>query len=340
MQTIADDVGVSRNAVSLALRNHPSISEETKKKIVASADRLGYQRNPTYGELMSQMRMRGLGKTTATIALFNANSKNNAFTNHPTIPEYLKGCQRRSAVLGYPLDYFWLHQPNMKVTRWIDVLEARGIRGIVVIGLMKDNQLPAGLIPMFERFPTVVTGVRTSAPALPFACVDHHILSLRAFEKAIELGYRRPGLIVDYTIDELVERRFSAGYFTGQQQLPKARQLRPFFEADAANKKLSIFKEWIEKEKPDVILTLYHYVQDWLKKLGYRVPEDIGLIQLEKRSSQSNWAGMNQHNDITGESAIDMVISRIHNGEIGIPEFPQATMIGPTWEDGDTVCGG
>ncbi|NWK55620.1 LacI family DNA-binding transcriptional regulator [Verrucomicrobiaceae bacterium N1E253] len=337
MQTIADDVGVSRNAVSLALRNHPSISEQTKKLIEASAKKLGYHRNPTYGELMSQMRMRGLGKTAATIALFNANKSNDAFKNHPTIPEYVKGCQKRSTLLGYPLDYFWLHQPNTPSSRWIDILEARGIRGIIIIGLMKNNQLPKELLPIFEHFPTIVTGVRTRTPSLPFTCVDHHILSLRAIEKAISLGYKRPGLIIDSTIDELVDHRFSAGYFTGQQKLPKTRQLNPFFEADQANEDISLFKTWLKKEKPDVILTLYDYVQDWLTKLGYKIPSDIGLIQLEKRKNKPDWAGMNQHNDITGEAAIDMVISRIHHGEPGIPQFPQATLIGPTWEDGKTV---
>ena len=161
METIAKKVGVSRNAVSLALRNHPSISQATREKILAAAAELGYQRNPAYGELMSQMRLKGHGSTQATLALFNANKNPMAFAEHPTIPLYVEGCRRRAGELGYPLDTFWLHQPNTDSKRWIDILETRGIRGIVLIGFMTQNRIPEHLLPLVEHFPTVVTGVRT-----------------------------------------------------------------------------------------------------------------------------------------------------------------------------------
>ena len=66
-----------------------------------------------------------------------------------------------------------------------------------------------------------------------------------------------------------------------------------------------------------------------------KVPEDIGLIQLEWRESRPDIAGMHQHNVVTGEAAVDMVISQIHNNETGIPKFPRATLIGATWIDGN-----
>ena len=51
----------------------------------------------------------------------------------------------------------------------------------------------------------------------------------------------------------------------------------------------------------------------------------------------SNWAGMNQHNDIAGKTAIDMLISRIHHGERGAPAFPTGTLIGASWVEGKTT---
>lgn len=337
METIARELGVSRNAVSLALRNDPSISKETREKIHVTAERLGYRRNPAYGELMSQMRRRGYGATQATLALFNGNQDPKAFSQHPTIPEYLDGCRRRARQLDYPLDTFWLHEPETGAPRWIEILETRGIRGIVVIGLMKDNRLPPGFLPVIERFPTVVTGVRTREPALSFTCVDHHILALRAFEKALELGYKRPGLVLDQVIDDLVEHRFSAGYHCGQEQLPQSRRLRPFFQVNKAMEKPALFQAWLDRERPDVIFTLFNIVRRWLQDLGYSVPDDIGLIQLERRAKQPEWAGMDQHNDITGEAAVDMLIGMIHRGETSVQKFPRATLIGPTWVDGQTV---
>ena len=46
---------------------------------------------------------------------------------------------------------------------------------------------------------------------------------------------------------------------------------------------------------------------------------------------------MNQHNFVTGEAAVDMVVSQIHNSETGVQDFPRATLIGATWVDGASV---
>jgi hypothetical protein len=32
-----------------------------------------------------------------------------------------------------------------------------------------------------------------------------------------------------------------------------------------------------------------------------------------------------------------MVVSQIHNNEVGVQEFPRATLIGATWMDGKSV---
>ena len=67
------------------------------------------------------------------------------------------------------------------------------------------------------------------------------------------------------------------------------------------------------------------------------MPEDIGVIQLEWRAARPEIAGMNQHNFVTGEAAVDMIVSQIHNNETGVQEFPRATLIGATWVDGGSV---
>ena len=73
------------------------------------------------------------------------------------------------------------------------------------------------------------------------------------------------------------------------------------------------------------------------EEAGWRVPQDIGLIQLEWRKDHGDWAGMHQHNDEVGEAAVEMIIGMIHRNQIGVPEFPRATLIGSSWVDGKTV---
>jgi len=272
------------------------------------------------------------------LGLINANEDPEAFRAHPTIPRYVEGCRRRAEHLGYGLDEFWLHDPEVDGTRLASILHARGIRGLLVVGLMKNNRLPQRMANVWQEFPSVVTGVRTREPSLSFACADHHGLALSAFERALASGYRRPGLVLDPVIDELIEGRFTAGYMTGQLQLlVRNDRLPPFTAIHQARSDLGIFRKWLEKSRPDVLFTLYHEVERWLAKLGWKPGKDIGLIHYEWRADHRHWAGMDQRNDLVGEAAVDMLVSMVQHGEKGPPACPRATLISSQWVTGPTA---
>ena len=338
MKDIALRAGVSKTTVSLALRNDPQISAERKEEIFRIAKSLGYVRNSKLGEIMARMRGGNNQTNHGNIALINCNQDPKAFHAHPTIPAYVQGAKRRAASLGFSTDTFWLYTPRLTAKRWINILESRGIVGIVLIGMMKQNRLPDFFIPVVEKFPVVVTGVRTRKPALSFACSDHHVLAFRAVERAIELGYRRPGLVLDRVIDQLVQYRFTAGFRSAQEQYLAPKQtLEPFFDIEEAKEDSSLFANWFYEQKPDVIFTLYNSVAHWLSAMNVSVPQDVGLIQLEWRENRPHWAGMHQHNDIVGEAAVDLVINAVYNDERGVPAYPRATLIGASWKDGETA---
>jgi DNA-binding LacI/PurR family transcriptional regulator len=336
MSDIARKTGVSKNTVSLALRNDPRLPERTKRRIRQAAKKMGYRKNPIVAHLMVQLRAGRSPRSQPSLALLNANLDSRAFASHPTVPVYVGGCRRRAKELGYFLDEFWLHDPKLDGNRMNRILRARNIRGLIVVGLMNETALPGQFQPTWEAFPAVVTGVRTQNPALSFASVDHHMLVLNAIQKALELGYRRPALALDSRIDRLVEGRFTAGLMIAQQRLPMAQRISPFYFTPEVKESAARFHSWLRREKPDVILTLYNVVRHWIEDAGLVVPRDIALIQLERRSREGEWAGMNQHNDLIGEAAVDMVIAMIHNNQQGAPSFPRATLVGGSWVDGRT----
>jgi LacI family transcriptional regulator len=336
LKDIALEMGYSKNTISLGLRGSTQIPPATRKRIAAVAERLGYRPNAVVSQLMAQLRSARTSRLQAKIALVNANLDPRALQDHPTIPIYVEGCERRAASLGYDFDRFWLHDPELTSERLLRILTARGIKGMILVGLMDTNHLPEKLASIWGKLPCVVTGVRTREPALSYCCVDHYNLALIAFERALALGYRRPGLVLDDVIDSLVERRFSAGYLTGQRMLPKSQQM-PVFSGVTGPDRAEKFRSWLARHKPDVVFTLYNSVVGWLKAAGRRIPEDVGVIQLEWRSSRPEIAGMHQHNLVAGEAAVDMVVSQIHNNEVGVQEFPRATLIGATWVDGASV---
>jgi LacI family transcriptional regulator len=334
MQDLATACGVSKNTVSQALRNSPQISEATRKKVADPAKGMGYQKNAVVAELMARLHAGGNQRFRCTLALLNANRDKMAFKRHPTVPVYVRGCRERATGLGYKLDEFWIHEPGLGGERLCQIFRGRGIPGGILVGLMDENRLPESFQPVAKEFPLVVTGVRTREPSLSFACVDHHMVALRAFEKVLELGCKRPGLVLDARIDALVEHRFSAGYEVGQRRLPASRRLKPFFQVSEARGDKSLFHRWLNRERPDAIFSLYHEIGDWVEACGLRVPEDVLMVQYEWRSGSPHWPGMNQHNELAGRAAVDMLIGMLHRSEKGPPPFPQATIIGPAWRAG------
>ncbi len=337
LKDIAGVLGCSKNTVSLALRGSAQIPPATQERVRQAAQQMGYQPNAVLSHLMAQLRASRTTHLQAKLALVNANRDARAFQAHPTVPTYVAGCESRAASLGYSFDRFWLHDPTLNAARWLRILHTRGIKGIVLVGLMDTPRLPEEFRPVWAQLPAVVTGVRTRGPALSYCCVDHHDLALTAFERALALGYRRPGLVLDDVIDHLVERRFSAGYLTGQRVLLPQAQHVPVYSGPLGSTEPRGFRTWLMANKPDVIFTLYNNVMTWLEAAGRRVPDDVGVVQLEWRAGRPEIAGMNQHNFVTGEAAVDMVVGQIHNNETGAQEFPRATLIGATWMEGASV---
>lgn len=329
LKDVALATGLTKSAVSLALRNDPRIPAATRQRVERCARKLGYRRNAVVAHLMSELRRGNHVTPRASIALLNLNEDPYAFTRHPTIPAYVRGIKERATALGYALDCIQEPAASMEGRRLRQILQARGIRGCILTGLMRSNSLPEHLEPLWKRFPCVMTGVRTVSPQLPFACADHHAVSHLAVTVALNVGHKRPALVLDRTIDELVQGRFSAGFLIAQRELPKACRLPPFYHAGNLPNPPPGFRQWLAQHRPDAILTLYHVVEDWLKELE---TERVALFQLESRPHKPAWPGVNQHNDHTGAAAVDLLVQMIHAGETSLEATPRAMLIEPSWQ--------
>lgn len=338
MADIAKMVGVSKNTVSLALRNSPLISSKTKRKIFAAARRLGYQKNDTFSKFMSEIKMSGLRRYRETIALINANENPDAFLTHPTIPTYVAGIRRAVEREGFAINEFWMFDPDLDARSFERILRTRGIRGGIITGLMDNNRLPKKFDGIWRDFEFVITGVRTYEPTLNFAVADHFLIAYKATLQALQHGYNRPALVLDRKIDELIEGRFTGGFLRAQLSMPSCDKIEPFFDVKEASENRSLFIKWFKKNKPNALICLYNSVRKWVDELGIKVPEDVGLIQLERRDPESEWAGLNQRNDLVGESAVERLSQLLYSPSGGKENALTATLVSPEWVESKTVC--
>jgi LacI family transcriptional regulator len=337
LSDIAAITGLTKSAVSLALRHDPRIPTNTRIRIEEAAKQLGYRRNAVVAHLMSELRKQGDGAGGVGIALLNLNENPNAFRSHPTIPAYVQGCRARAEALGYLIDEFREPVIHMDGKRLLKILQARGLRGCILTGLMRSNHLPPSILPVIETLPCVITGLSTDIPKVPFACADHHAVAQLAIARSISSGRKRPALVLDRAIDALVQGRFTAGYLIGQRDLPSKDRIPPFYHSESGSKPPAAFASWFRRHRPDAILTLYHVIGEWLKALDVPIPNETALIQLESRPIGEHWAGVNQHNDRTGAAALDLLVQMIHAGETALSTSPRAVLIEPSWEAGETL---
>jgi LacI family transcriptional regulator len=333
MQQIADAAGVSKSAVSLALRNDPRISEPTRVRIQKAAHDMGYRRNPIVDSLMTQLRAGRQPVFQANLGLINCSPLRDLTQNH-TFRRLREGVLRRAEQLGYGVEEFWLQQPDMRPERLQQIMETRGIHGLVLIAGLSPNIIGEGYVKFWYNFACSVIGVTHLKDNLNCASNDQYLTARNAAQKVIELGYQRPMLVVPVEDDALLDDKFSAGFYSATRSLPAKNHLGLVpFDLHAPTKATARIK----KLKPDVVITNKVELYDALIEEGVRIPEDMGLIHLDWHDEIRHLAGMRQNNRVVGSAGVDLVVGQLQKNEHGAQEFPKVVQIESVWIDGATV---
>jgi LacI family transcriptional regulator len=333
IRTLAKIAGVSKATISLALRDHPRIRPAERARIQRIAAQASYRPNALVANLLAQLRVSKTSGYRSTLGLVCVTKNRILLEVVPTFREWIAGCHARAAELGYGVDQFWLYEPEMSPARMIQILDARNIRGLIIIGVLERGALPPKFDPVWERSAAVVLGARPGRSNLPFVANDQFSTAVRSVEELLALGYRRPGLCLNQGLDETVGNRFGAGFWVAQSKLPIKQQV-PVFCYELKGEKR--FRLWIKRYRPDAIITAHGAIEQWLNSMGLSAPRDIGLVHLDK-SDVENWAGMKQNNAQIGSAAIDMLIGQLHRNEPGVPLLHQSILIGSTWQPGPSV---
>jgi LacI family transcriptional regulator len=333
MQQIANAAGVSKSAVSLALRHDPRIPEATRLKIQKIADEMGYRRNPVVDSLMTQLRAGRQPTFQANLGLINCSPIKNLTDNH-TFRRLRDGAMDRAQQLGYGIEEFWLQQPDMRPERLKQIVETRGIRGLILIGALSPDTIHQSYAKFWYSFACAVIGVTHLKNQLNCSSNDQYLTARRATEKVLELGYKRPLMIVPAEDDTLLDDKFSAGFFSVARSLPKKDQL-DLLKLDLSDLPSTLAA--IKKQKPDVVLTNKVELYDAMREAGISVPKAIGVVHIDWHDTIPHLAGMRQNNRVVGSAGVDLVVGQLQKNEYGAQEFPKVVQIESVWIDGPSV---
>ena len=334
LRQLAEKAGLSTAAVSMALRDHPSIPERTCARIKRLAAAAGYRPDPEIGKLMAYLRQRREVRTTAVLGLLTMFPEAQPWRDNPFLRRTVAGAGDRAQQLGYQLADFWLSEPGMTPDRLRRILHARGIEGVLILGT------PTWVEKIdfdFTRFSCAVMGYSVRARmhrASPHQYKDF-LLLMRHLSR---LAYRRVGLILTEDSDSRTLQHYSSAFLRTQWALPADQQVplcvRPSIDFE-------VFREWFLANEPDVVIAHAPRAPvylEWLSRLGRAVPEQCGFASLDVDPALSfTCSGILQDNEKVAAAAVDLVVSQIQRRERGLPDQPKTVLIEGTWVDGVTT---
>jgi DNA-binding LacI/PurR family transcriptional regulator len=333
MQDVADAVGVSKSAVSLAIKNSPRVSEAVRQKIQDKIKEMGYQPDPMLAILSHYRRSQNRQPITAELAWINCWPNPQKLRTFREFELYWQGAFEEARRNGFRLEEFNLKNCET-IERLEAILRARNIRGILIPPHGALNLNWGGF--RWDDYCIVRFGHSVQNPPVHVVTSDQLTDGMIAFENICNKGYRRIGYVATQG-SSTKTTRFSAGFLLGQLKVEAKLKLQPLLLDEInAQKDEKLFLSWLRKTKPDAIFTDLPYLHGILTKAGYRVPADIGLVATSVLDGNVT-AGIDQNSEEIGKAAVQMLISLINHNERGIPEFCRELLVEGRWKDGDTL---
>lgn len=329
MRELAALAGCSQTAVSLALRNHPRISRETRERILAIATKAGYTRDPLVSTLMTQLRSSRKARAVEKLAMITwwdrpgpQNARGEALH---------AGINARARHLGYEIEEFWAREPRMTIGRLGRILHARSIRGIILGGMLHAR----GRVSLdWNHFAAAAIGHTILKPGLHHAghgFFHGMVLTLRMLKR---LGHTRIGYVNVIEQDDMTNNAWLSAYM-GYQYRARPRDIIPPLLTPDWDK--ALLREWIDRHKIQVVVSNMPEVLAMLRELGLRVPADIGFASLDCLPSIDTCSGVDVLRGEVGAKTVDLVVEQLQNNELGLPEHPKTVSIESVWCEGVTL---
>ncbi|MCC5805951.1 MAG: LacI family DNA-binding transcriptional regulator [Opitutales bacterium] len=327
--SIAKEAGVSVSAVSLALRAHPSIPVATRRRIEAIARKQGYQQDAQLSKLMSYLRSASRGRTRPVVAYVNQFEKP-AMHRFGGPPEATwKGLCDRADQLGYKIEEFWMGDRCMSWKRLRQVLEARGIGGIIFDTIIdRDIDFPMDSFVGVMLNQTRV-GQRLHTVGCNIAFTGFKILNQlrRAGLKRIGYLHRsggRPGARFGYP------QAFSAF----RQEVPPADRLPMLNVSDPHHVNPVLLAHYVQEWKPDFVLSDYVIDESTCAEAARTAGRTFMWAYIDYLGSMSGYAGIDQKRSTVGFMGMDILDAHLRRNETGVPAFQKTLTVEGTWMPG------
>jgi len=335
LKVIANDLGLSVSAVSLALSGRPGVSEATRQRVREAAEAFGYRRSALLSGAMSAVRSGGRKVYRETIGCVTEGARlddSRQHSNKTRRTEWLAGIEEGAAQYGCDLDHFSLAE--LTENRISEVLHARAIQRVIL--LVSGGGLERGVVDtLLEGRQGVVLG-RTPATGMPTRYVrcDYFAAGQTIFLKGWGAGYRRFYLwsVIRYLNRD---RRFEAGMRFAAQFMPEesAVEIREIPQAQFRD------PAWLRSLGPDSCL-VGGSGRDYGEFLREFAPADApGWIDWHANLAgrAGHPTGIDQHDRRQAREAVALVLAAGPQVDRRGTPIASTHLVQPDWIEGETL---
>ncbi|HEY9249291.1 MAG TPA: LacI family DNA-binding transcriptional regulator [Rariglobus sp.] len=329
---VARAAGLTPAAVSLALRNDPSIPPETRRRIQKLATKLGYVPDPMLAALSRYRLQSNPVGFRGNLAWLASTTPDFDWRGVPHFVEYMEGARRQAVQHGYQLVILDLAEAEGSWKRAGDIALARGIQGLLLCPQPGPAASISGL--RWERFSAVTFGYSLKNPDLHSVAPAHYQATLDTIERLHALGYGRIGFATIRSHDQRTNHNFHAGYLAARA-LHGLAEIPPYFgESWGPDEAL---RTWIAEHRLDALLTCDVQFARRIEQWRLPVPRRLGVACPLLPSDAGDLAGVWEDNRRIGAAAVDLLVAMIQRNERGVPEHPQRLLIPGAWRPGSSL---
>lgn len=328
--------GISATAVSLALRNSPEISHETRLRVQRLAKQMGYQPNAKLAEMMSHMRLTRTPERQACLGVISFYDQIDPWKRTVHHSRIYEGMLSRASSIGYRLEPLWLRAPGMTYRRFRSILDARGIQGLLCFG---SPNLDESFPPELDHYAIVTQGISIKSQL-------HRVVgnvfdpTWRVLRRLQAQGFERIGLVIgDYEGPRNSHAYLCAYLGWAHMELRRPTGVPVLHLAEVQRKPLLT---WLERYKPDVMIFAHDYtalpiLTQLLRHNHIRVPKDLSVVAISQILDHTDYSGFHANPHLHGEWAVELLVGRIMNSDFGIPTHPRIEMVDMEWVDGTSL---
>jgi len=329
---IAAELGISRQTVSVAIRNAPGVSDELRARILKTAKKLGYQPQPAMNALMREMRTHHSRRQVMKMAFLN--NWNEPFlesTAEPLRAFYL-GALAKAESLGYLVEVHELFRFGEDKRKLNRVLRGSGADGVLVF----PAENPAAKLEIdWEHYSCVEIG--QALPSVPLALVTpHHTLNIEMIcRRLVESGHEKIGFIHEMSVHKRVDGDYLAGYLA-EAWAPETRHrfVEPLV-TDPITRDVAL--DYLTRHSCDALLVGPHFDLNWLR--GIRsIPGDLSVVSfsLYDADRRAGMSGIDEHWGEVGGVAAEHLARLIQTHTRGIAATREVVMVPGDWVKGST----